>query len=312
MNITDLKRRSAQILDADNGNLPRLTLIHTGILLGASAVVFLISYFLSRQIDTTGGLAGIGMRTTLSAAQTMLTLSLMAATPFWDMGYYRGVLLTARNQNPTVSTLPEGFRRFGPVLRLLLLRLALMMGIGFACLQAASILFMLSPWSLRTLEAMEQLMGQMDAAQLQAMDPAALSALLPTMIPIYVLFGVLLCVILVPLLYRLRLADFAIMDNAPGARAAFRQSGAWMRGNRLDFFKLDLSFWWYYGLQLLAAALAYGDLLTAWLGLPISQDVAYFGFYFLSLGCQLVLSWRFAPQVQTTYAVAYEELKIEK
>ena len=311
MNITELKRRSAQILNADRGNLSRLTLIHTGILLGVSAVVFLISYLLSRQIDSTGGLSGIGMRTTLSAAQTMLTLALAAATPFWDMGYYRTVLLTARNEVPTAETLPEGFRRFGPVLRLLILRLALVLGIGFACLQAASILFMMSPWSLRTLEAMENLMGQMDPAQLQAMDPAALTALLPTMIPIYVLFAALLCVVLIPMLYRLRLADFAIMDTAPGARAAFRESGARMRGNRFQFFKLDLSFWWYYGLQLLAASVAYGDLLTAWLDLPINQDVAYFGFYFLSLVCQLLLAWKFAPGVMTTYAAAYEELKIK-
>ncbi len=309
MNIANLKHQSGQILATHGGNFFRLTLIHSAITLGISTLVTILNFLLSRQIANTTGLSGISTRTTLTAMQTMLSLGLSAALPFWDMGILRVALLTTRGQTPSVSTLPEGFRRFGPVLRTFLLRLLLIFGVGFACLQAASILFMLSPLSYRTMEVMEQLLAQMDASQLQAMDPAAVEALLPTLIPVYVIFGALLCGILVPLLYRLRLLDFAIMDTAPGARAALRQSIVRMRGNRLAFFRLDLSFWWYYGMQILAAALAYADILLDWLGVPIHGDVAFFLFYFLSLAAQLLLTWQFAPRVLTTCALAYEELQ---
>lgn len=308
MNITDLKRRSAQILSTDGGNLRRLTLIHTGITLGISAVVTVISFLLSRQIETTGGLSGIGTRTVLSFAQTLLTVLVSLLLPFWDIGYQRAALLTVRGMHPTGYDLPEGFRRFMPVMRLFLLRLALITAVCFACLQAASILFMMSPWSLRTLETMDQLLLEMDPAQLQTMDLETAMKMLPTLIPVYVLWAVLMIPALFFVVYRLRLANFAIMDTAIGARAAFRESGKRLRGKLFAFLKLDLSFWWYLALQLAVSAVAYGDLLAQWLHLALNQDAAYFIFYFASLVLQLLVAWLFAPRVQTAYAVAYEAL----
>ena len=107
------------------------------------------------------------------------------------------------------------------------------------------------------------------------------------------------------------MAQFAIMDDAPGARKAMHASAQMMRGNRFSLFKLDLHFWWYYAAQVLIAALAYLDVVPAALGLtlPVSQDVVFFVGFGLQMVLQLALAWGFAAHVQTSYAHCYEALK---
>ncbi len=301
MEIKQLKSRARQILPA---NAPHLTLMHTAIALGASLLVTVISFLLSRQLNNTGGLAGIGSRSLLTTAQTVLTTGITLLLPFWNLGYTYTALGFSRGEPGNPADLAEGFRRFRPAFRMLLLRTLLTVGIVFACLQVASILFILSPLSNRTMEMMDQLLAQTDPTQLQ--DPAVMEALAMTMLPAYLLSGALFLAVGVPLLYRFRLTDFAIMDKATGGRDAFRVSLTAMKNRRLAFFRLDLSFWWYYLLQAAAAMVAYGDFL-----LPINGDVAFFLCCGASLAAQLLITWRFAPQIQTTYATAYRELTFD-
>lgn len=303
MNIKNLKQQAQSRL-ADNAY--RLTLQHSAIAFGASFLVTLIGFFLTRQADGTGGLSGIGMRSILLTAQTVLSYVLVLMMPFWNLGYSYAALGFARQEHREFSCLTEGFRRFFPALRMFLLQTALILGIAYLCLQAATILYMLSPWSDGLFVMAEQLMADPNAT----VDIATVEALLPLLIPVYVLFAGLLAGFLLPILYRLRLAEFAIVDKAAGARDAFRQSAAAMRGNRFAFFKLDLSFWWYYGLLLLTGALTYGDVLLRQLGIPTGV-VGYLLFAALGGAAQLLVMWRFAPYVNTTYATAYNQLRIE-
>lgn len=301
MDIPTLKHRAADALSAAPYDPRRLSLLHGGIAQGASLLVTLINFLLTRRIDSTGGLAGIGTRTVLTMVQTLLTIGISVAIPFWELGFVRAGLQLSRREPTRPPVLLEGFRRFGPALRLLLLRSLLCMGVAFLCLQLSSMLYMFSPLSLPFLEAAQPLLDTANP------DIAAIEALLPYLYPVYILFGVLLCAILIPLLYRLRLADMAIMDGAPGARAAMKLSSTLMRGNRFRFFRLDLQFWWYYGLLALASAISYGDLLLSNL-LPIGGDVSFWLFYIAGAAAQLVVIWRFAPLIHTTYATAYHTL----
>ncbi len=299
MNIPQLK-------SATTGRISRsarhLALLHSGIALGASALLTVMSFLLSKPLAQTGGLSGIGTRTMLTSIQSVLALVLTIAMPFWDMGFIHTTVRLAKGEPAGTKNLLEGFRRFFPVLRLMLLRMMFVGMLAFFCLQIVSTVYLLSPLSNGLMAQMEALLTE---EMLSASDHAALEALLPSLYPVYIFAGVVLIALLIPLFYRFRLADMAIMDSAPGALAALRQSGKAMKGNALAFFKLDLSFWWYYLLFALAAAIAYGDVALAWLKVPIDETVAYFGFYALSIAAQLLLAWRCAATVHTTYAEAY-------
>ena len=303
MNIKNLKSTARLAL---TGQAYRLTLQHSAIALGASLLVTLAGFLLTRLGSNTAGLSGIGMRSILLTAQSALSYGVVLAMPFWNLGYCYTALGFARREYREFSSLAEGFRRFLPALRMFLLQAALILGIAYLCLQASTILFMLSPWSDGLFMMVQQLAGDPAAT----LDAATVEQLVPLLIPVYVLFAGLLAAVLLPILYRLRLAEFAMVDKATGARDAFRQSAIAMRGSRFAFFKLDLSFWWYYGLLLLAGALTYGDTLLDALGVP-TGDVGYLLFAALGGAAQLLVTWRFAPYVQTTTAIAYTELTID-
>ncbi len=299
MNIQNLKQQAAARLD-DHAH--RLTLIHSAIAGGVSLLIAAIGYILSVQANTTGGLAGIGSRSMLLTAQTVLSYCFVLLLPFWNLGYIYTSLGFARQKSTTIGSLAEGFRRFQPALRMMILRTALILGICYLCLMASSILYMLSPWSEQLFLSMEQI--PMDAATI---DMATVESLMPMLIPVYVLFGVLLCVFLVPYLYRLRLTDFLIVDTATGARDAFRRSAKAMKGNRFAFFKLDISFWWYFLLLGVANTVAWGDSLLSLMGIQTGA-VGYFACCILSTALQVLITWRFAPLVYTTQALAYQQL----
>ena len=118
--------------------------------------------------------------------------------------------------------------------------------------------------------------------------------------------------LLIPLLYRFRMAEFVILDE-PRARglSAMLISSALLRRRCWQLFRLDLRFWWYYGLKALCLLLCYADLLLATLGisLPIGEDAAYFLTFGLYLAALFVVEVSFRPQVDTAYAVTYEGLK---
>lgn len=306
MNISQLKSTAADSLSRAAYCPRRLILLHTGAALGASVLLTVLNFILSRSLGAATGLAAIDKRTMLVTAQSVLSLLLTLALPFWELGFTRASLLLARQEAATPKTLLEGFRRFGPALRLMLLRGLFVGMLGFFCLQIASVLYVFSPFGQGLMTQMEQLL---ESDLLATSDPAALEALLPSLMPMYILAGVLLIGLLIPLFYRFRLADLAIMDDRTGALAALQLSAKAMKGKALPFFKLDLSFWWYYLLMALAAAVAYGDVALSWLNVPINADVSYFLFYGLSIFLQLFIAWRFTATVQTTYATAYLTLR---
>lgn len=306
MDIRTLKQEAARL----SAGGKRLALIHAAVAVGASVLLALISFLLDSQIANTAGLGGLATRAALSSARTVLTLAVTVALPFWDLGYLKAALCHARSQQPDFSTLPEGFRRFGPALRTMLLRALLVILVSLACVQVASSVYFFSPMSNKLLEAMEEILQSGS----QTLDPATLESLLPMLVPVYIIAGALACGVLIPLLYRFRLADWAIMDDHIGALYAFKISSSLMRHRRLAWFKLDLSFWWYYLLLMGSVALGYGDTLLSALGASLDPQLSYVLFYGLSLAVQLVVFWQFAPRVQTTYALAYhhrqEECKI--
>ena len=295
LNIKELKAAAARSLDAATYSPKKLALIHGGITAIAMLIVSLLDLLLSRQIGTTGGLSGMGTRAILSTVQSALSLGISIALPFWEMGMLYACLQFARKENAGLPSLAEGFRRFFPLLRLMLLETAIYFIGMIVAANVSSIIFMMTPLSNSFAAALESI--SVDELTVEAMMP-----LLSATIPLYLIMAVVALILLIPITYRFRIAGFYLLSGSRRALVAMGVSNRIMNGNRLAFFKLELSFWWYYGCTFLLSAIASLNII---LDLP---DWSSYILYFVYLAGHVLLSWQATAYVQTTYAHAYEVL----
>ncbi len=306
-NLNALPAQADTLLHQAPYSPKKLVLLHTGVALGVSLLTTLLHLFLSRQIDATGGLAGMGLRSILATIQSVLELAGSLALPFWEMGIFAAAFLWASAQAARPGVLAEGFRRFGPVLRLRLLQAVMLVALFMALIYPASMIFMMTPWADPLLVHLQSLVSPDMTELTPQMMEAAMEHMQPLVTLCFVLFG---CVA-VPLLFRLRFASYLLMNKQPRALAAMVESVRLTRRNCLQLLKLDLRFWWFYVLQTAAAVLCYGDILLALFGvsLPWSDTAVFFLFYCLGLGAQLMLFVYARPRVVTTYALAVQALQ---
>lgn len=314
-NRKELKTFAAQRLEQARDE-KRIVLIYGGLVLGLSVLVTLVNFLLGLQISQTGGLGNMGTRTMLSAMQTTLPILQSVVVLCIELGYIAAMLRIARGQYASPKNLRLGFDRFWPLLRLTLLKALIFLGIGIACVYAASILFLLTPLSKSAMEIMMPLVSQtsiMDSGLI--LDDATYYQLLSAMTPVLVIFCLVYCVAAAPIAYQYRMADYVLIDRpASGALTALRESRKMMRGNRLNLFRLDLELWWYYAAILGTVAVCYGDMLLPMLGItfPWSDTVSYFLFFLLSLGLQFAVYYFLRNRVEVIYALAYDAVKPEE
>lgn len=290
----------------------KLALIHAALAVGVTFLLTVINYILTRQIGNTGGLSGISTRTTLESIRYILQLAATLALPFWEAGFLYCAMCYSRSKATQPKDLAAGFQKFRPLLRFWILQGLLLFCFAFVAIQVSSIVIMMTPWG----EPIAQVSAQISA------DPAALEAgilpagmdvaqVLEALVPVYILSGILLLVFAIPFFYRLRLVPYLIFDEQETrARAAMRRSRAMMKGNCMGFFKLDLYFWWFYLLQVLAALVSNLDVLLPMMGVEhsLNPDVAYFLFYGLYLAVTLLIAWAFRWRIETVYACAYNQI----
>jgi len=304
----DEKLRSASY------NPKKLTLLYAGASLAVSLVITLLDLMLLEFIEGTGGLSGLGMRSVLETARTVLWYILTLALPFWSFGMLRAAMNMARGQGNAPVTLLAGFRRFGSVLGVQMGKLVLIFAVGMLCINIGSVLFSMTPLAQDMVVLMEPLM--VEGATMEQMEQALMALpvnqLWGAMWPALALSAVLGAAFLIPLLYRLRLADFFVMDEPRmSAIMAMFVSSRCMRRNRLKWFRLELGFWWYYVGVIASLILCNGDRILPLLGvdLGMSSDAAWLLFYVLGAVAQFLLEWQLCARVQTTYAVAYDQLR---
>ncbi len=315
MNLSDRRGLKAAAADAlaQAPDHRKLVLLWAGIGAAIPLLASLISLLLDSGIAETGGLAGIGTRTFLTTVKSTLSLAVAVLTPFWSLGYTRLSLLLARRAPAAPKSLLFGFSRLGPALRLLLLEAVLYMGLAAICFSVGSTVLAVTPLANGAYEVLLPYMDTIAAGQLppESVMDAAAAAMLPAML----ICTALTAAVLVPMTYRLRMADFVLMDDPRcGAFAALRTSSYLMHRRGFRLFRLDLSFWWFYLVQGLITVLCYGDVILQALGipLPISSDAAYFLFYALSLAAQVAFFWAAKNPVGVTYALAYDSLRLGK
>ena len=313
-NRRTLKEAAGARLAAADYDPRRLALIHTGVGVAAGLLIALMDYMLSNYMENTGGLSGIGLRSALGTLQVVLQYARNLATPFWQIGFVYAMLRISRGESVRPGSLLEGFRRFGPVLRLRIMEGAIYLGAFISCLYVGSYLLMLTPLGQPLLGLLEPLISedatieQVEAAILQ--QPA--EQLYRAAWPLILFCGVLALVAGLFLFYSFRMADFILMDKPrTGALVALAGSRRMTRKNRFALLGLDLSFWWFYALSGVCILLGYLDYLLPLVGvsLPVSADAAWFISYALGLFAQLALHWYGHSYVQTTFACAYDALK---
>ena len=291
-------------------NTRSLAALHAGVTVVLSLLVTLLQYVLAQGIGNTSGLSGMGTRSVLETAQTVLQWANTLLIPFWNLGFLYAALLWARDSYARKEDLLMGFRRIGPCIGLMLNRFVLSFCVMFLCANVCSGIMMMTPAADGLLELVAEAGNDINAfyALLEQQDTAAL---ISAMAPLLIVWGILCVVILVPLLYRFRFAEYAVL-NHPGVRGlpAMLISAALLRRRCWKLFKIDLHFWWYYVLQLLCMLLVYADVLLVMLGvdLPIQGDLAYLVFYVLYLAAYFCVLALFRPRVETAYACAYEQM----
>lgn len=302
----ELKNHAKRVMEKGHYSPGKLMLVHTAVGSGLALLLALVSFLLDQKIAGTSGLGGVGSRAVLQTIQSMLNVAQMVVLVFWSVGLISSFIQINRGQGAAPRDLLAGFRHFGPVLRGKLLHALILAGALVLGGYLGSFVYTLTPMSNGMMEAMEPYYvdGVVDYALLLE-DPAFLSAALWSL---PVILGCML-VFALPLFYRLRLMDYILMDRPEkGAFYAMRGSKYLMRGKRWDLFKLDLSFWWFYLLELLVILLGCGDIVLQFanVDLGVNQTVAFFVFYVLALVAQLGLYVWKKPLLMTTYAAFYD------
>lgn len=302
--------RSAKDLTGDP-KYNRLALISVAVLMAVNILLLLAEMLIDHFLQDATGLAALGKRSVLLTVQSALSLAVSLATPFWSYGFYRVAMDIARKGDPTPNTLLHGFRRFWPLVRLLIIMFLMTIGYALVGTMLGTTLYMMTPWADK---AFAMAAPAIQAAEAMTSDPAALNAMMEPLVvemlkylwPMYLLIAIALGAFLIPWLYQLCLAPYHILDGEKSALRAMELSRHEMYGNRFAMFRLDLSWWWYYGLLALAAAPIY---IYNFMG---GSTLAMWSMVLLSYGLQLLIQWQWLPCVQTSYALAFDQLRYKE
>ena len=317
-NARPLKEYASLRLSEARYDPRKLALIYGAAAVGITFLLTLVNYLSQWQIDSTvSGLSGMHSRTLWATVQMVLQTAVSLALPFWSFGFLYGAIRMARGERVEPMSLLEGFRRFGPVLRLQILRGMIFFGMAIACLYVGSFVYAMTPFALPLMEKLQPMIeAGMAMEEMQAMFYALPEEEMLAMVrPALIIGGVMFVLVAVPSLYRFRMADFIIMDEPRvGGMIALVGSGQLMRRNRWKMFKLDLSFWWYYLAMGLCYLLGSADMVLEGLGVQIAgvSQWVWLGLYVAAQLLLLAVYWRSHSYVQTTYAAAFDALRQQK
>lgn len=320
MNIRDrhaVHHAAGRSLAEAKGDPQKILLIYLGIITALSLAASAVSVFLSDMIADTGGLRNIGLRSMLSTGKSILPIIQSVILLGLQIGYGTMALKISRGEEVSTDTLFGGFRRFVPMVGATLMQGAIYMVTAIMTFYASIFIFLMLPLSEGFYaQAMPLMESAADpASAMLAMDEAAMLAMADSLVPMMWIFAGLYLILFIPMHYQFRMVLYRIVDHPhPRAMRAVSESRFLMRRNRFALFRLDLDFWWYYGLQALIAAVCYGDVVLELAGitLPWSSTASFFIFLLLSLALQFVTCYFFMNRVAVTYAVAYGALLPKK
>ncbi len=301
-----LKVYAAEQLRAQTYPARRLALIYAGTVALVQLAVMGINYYVNQQMNAITGLSGMGTASALETVQRVMGYGVNIGMPFWSLGFVFAMLGVARGQQMQPGALLEGFRRFGPALRLMLLRGLVYGIIGMLGVYLGVLIYMATPLAKPLFELTLPLAETAVSTEqmLEAAMQIPMEELMAAVMPAYIIILPVCGLLILPVFYRFRLAELVLMD-APrtGALAALLASGSFSRRRRMELFRLDLSFWWYHAGVLIGSLLC-----SAGAFLPVTPE-AYLGFYAAGQAVQALVLCLWGGYVHTTWAAAYDVLR---
>ena len=286
----------------------KLVYVYAGIGFALSLLVTLGSLFLDDRISGTGGLSQLGTRAVFSTIQQLLPMVCSLVALCLEFGYLSGIMRISRGQYADHTDLKVGFRKFWPLMRLMLLQGLVMLLVGILAFQVGSLIFAMTPWAGPLVEMMMEL-SAMDPASI---DEQTLLSFLQQAAPMYLTVGVVFLIALIPVLFRLRMAMFCLLDDPNGrALAALSTSNRMMRRRFGPMLKIDLSLWLYYAATVVMSVLMYSDLLLPALGINVPLDPLVFSLlvYGAALVLQFIIQVTLRNKVEAVYVTAYDRLR---
>lgn len=302
-----IKNEAALRIATTPGNHKKLILIYSAIALGAGLLSQAIDFITGRLMENTGGLSGLGTRAILETLNTLFPLAINLLLPLWMLGLMSATLRLCRQERVDTNNLKDGFPRWGVLLRLSISEGLLLFGVAYLTMQIATILFSVTALSRSAMEFLSPFVNDISLLETAMEDPAFMSDLLKKMLPMLIVWGVLLLAVMIPLVYSLRLSYYRIVDeDRPGALRAMGESRKMMKGNKWKLFKLDLSYWWYYLLQIVLALLLEIPVLLA--ASSVSFDVLMLLAAVVQALGSLWLQYKFLLKMEVSYALFYDTL----
>lgn len=315
MNIHDrraLRRKADENLSAAPAQ-KKIIFVYLAASMVLSVAMTVIDLVLNHFMQETSGLRDFATRSVLETAQTILPYVNLLFLMCWDLGYSNCMLKIARGQHTDEKSLTGGFYLFGVALRSTLLQFLIYFALILVCSYAGSLIFMMTPFASPLLSLIEPYVNETTLLSGSvAIDEAVLLEMEQAMLPAVGVILIVFAAIAIPISYRLRMVNYALLDEPhAGAIAAIRSGRKMMQGNCKALFRLDLSFWWYYLLCILTAFLCYGDVILSLCGvtLPLSETASAIIFYALYFAMTFAVNVPLKNKVSQTYALAYEAIR---
>ena len=309
-----LKAEARQRLDASPVNPRHLILINTGVVVVLALIVNSLNFLLNHQLSATGGLGGLGMRSVIQTAQTLMSYLVTLFGPFWAAGLLLCFVRVVRREEFGPKTMLEGFRRFSRVLGFALLQMLSLSLLIMPVAYLASFIYAFTPFAASLMESIQGLIDS--GAVLTASGALDLTAipgdvLLKGVVPLSIIMLVVATPVFLWLGYSLHMGPYLIMtDSVRSCFQAFGRSMTLMRGHKLQLLKLDLSYWWFYLLEGAIMGILYFDMISEMLqlSLPVSSTALYFIVLVLYSVCELGLHlWKKAEH-DAAFVLAYEQI----
>lgn len=279
-----------------------------GISLAISVAIYLANLWLDSQISGTGGLGNLGTRAIFATIQQSIPVLSSMVAMCLDLGFLAGLMRIGRGQYADHTDLKTGFRKLWPLVRLMLIQLGVYMAIMILAVQLGSLIFSFTPWAAPLMEVLLPLYE----SGATAIEEAVLMELTVLMLPMFIVIGIVFLLVLIPFLFKMRMAFFCLLDDPKGrAMAAIRESSRMMRGRFGQMLKIDLSLWLYYAATLVMMLVLYSDLFLAVLGIPfpLSPEVFSLVIYLGSALIQFAIQIWLRPSAELIYLTAYDALR---
>lgn len=286
----------------------KLIYSYAGISLAISLAVYLANLWLNQQISGIGGLSNLGTRAIFETVRQVLPMLSSVLSMCLNLGFLAGMMRISRGQYADQTDLKTGFRKIWPLFRLSILEALIYFAVAFLAMQLSGLLFMLTPWA----EPLMAVLVPIYESGTIALDDALLMDAIDLIIPLLIFTGVVILVMLLPIMYRLRMSYFCLLDDPNGrALAAIRESNRMMRRRFIQMIKIDLSLWLYYAALVLMTLVLYADLILAMLGIPAPMDATVFALvlYVASAGVQFVTHVYLRPTAEIMYLKVYDALR---